>query len=56
MRTIECNVCGETLTAADDEELARQLTDHLKDEHDEEPDEDEVHQTVDREAYDAMDS
>ena len=56
MRTIECNVCGETVTADDDEALARNLVDHLKDEHDETPDLDEVHQTVDREAYDAMDS
>jgi predicted small metal-binding protein len=56
VRTIECNVCGETVTADDDEALARNLVDHLKDEHDETPDVDEVHQTVDREAYDAMDS
>ena len=56
MRTIECNVCGETLSAADDEELAGRLKDHLTDEHDESPSDDEVHQTVDREAYDAMDS
>jgi predicted small metal-binding protein len=56
VRTIECNVCGETVTAADDDELARHLVEHLKEEHDEEPDADEVHQTVDREAYDAMDS
>ena len=57
MRTIECNICGETLSAADDEELTRQLVDHLKEEHeDDETSEDEVHQLVDREAYDAMDS
>ena len=56
MRTIECNVCGETVTADDDEALARNLVEHLKYEHDETPDVDEVHQTVDREAYDAMDS
>jgi len=53
---VECNICGETLSAADDEELARTLKNHLGDEHDETPDDDEVHQTVDREAYDAMDS
>jgi len=56
MRVIECNICGETVTAADDEELARRLADHLESEHDEEVTEDEAHQTVDREAYDAMDS
>ena len=32
------------------------LTDHLAEEHDETPDEDEVQQTIDREAYDAVDS
>jgi len=53
---VECNICGETLTAADDDELARALGNHLSDEHDESPGDDEVHQTVDREAYDAMDS
>jgi len=56
VRTIECNVCGETLSAADDDELTKRLKDHLTDEHDESPSDDEVHQTVDREAYDAMDS
>ena len=56
MRVIECNICGETLSAADDEELVGRLKDHLSEEHDEEPSDDEVHQTVDREAYDAMDS
>jgi predicted small metal-binding protein len=56
MRVIECNVCGETISAADDEELAGRLKDHLTEEHDESPSDDEVHQTVDRDAYDAMDS
>lgn len=56
MRVIECNICGETLSAADDEELTRQLKEHLADEHEESPSDDDIHQTVDREAYDAMDS
>jgi predicted small metal-binding protein len=56
VRVIECNICGEPVSAADDDELARALVEHLTEEHDEEPDADEVHQTVDRDAYDAMDS
>jgi predicted small metal-binding protein len=49
-------VCGETVTAANDEELAGRLRDHLTEEHDQTPDDDEVMTTIDREAYDAMDS
>jgi len=56
VRVVECDVCGETVTAADDEELAARLKDHLFDEHDQTADEDAVRQTVDIEAYDAMDS
>ena len=56
MRVIECDICGETISAATDDELVGRLKDHLSDEHDESPSDDEVHQTVDREAYDATDS
>jgi transcription initiation factor IIE alpha subunit len=56
MRTIECDICGEPLTAADDEALAERLKDHLTEEHDQTPDLDDVQQTIDREAYDATDS
>ena len=56
MRVVECDVCGETISAANDEELARRLADHLSEEHDQTPDDDEVMTTIDREAYDAMDS
>jgi hypothetical protein len=56
MRVIECNECGETISAADDDELKRHLGEHLKAEHDLEPDEDEVTDLVHEEAYDAMDS
>jgi predicted small metal-binding protein len=56
MRTIECNICGEPITATDDEELVGRLKDHLSEEHDESPDLDEIQQTIDREAYDAGDS
>jgi predicted small metal-binding protein len=56
MRTIECDVCGEPVSAADDEELLERLNTHLAEDHDMTPDDDEVQQTIDREAYDATDS
>ena len=56
MRTIECDVCGEPISAADDEELLTRLRTHLADEHDSTPDDDEIQQAIDREAYDATDS
>ena len=56
MRVIECDTCGETISAADDDELAGRLKDHMENEHDEEISEDDAHQTVDKDAYDATDS
>jgi predicted small metal-binding protein len=56
MRTIECDICGEPLTADNDEALAERLKDHIVEEHDQTPELDEVQQTIDREAYDAVDS
>jgi predicted small metal-binding protein len=56
MRVIECNECGETVSAANDEELARNLAQHLRQEHDLEPDEEEITDLVHEEAYDASDS
>ena len=56
MRVIECNECGDTISAANDEELAAHLAEHLRSEHDEEPDEDEVKDLVHEQAYDATDS
>jgi hypothetical protein len=56
MRTIECNVCGEPLTAANDEELTRNLAAHLRSEHGTEAGEAEVADTVAAEAYEATDS
>jgi predicted small metal-binding protein len=56
MRVVECDVCGEPISAADDEELVGQLQAHLTKEHDATPDDDEVRQTIDKEAYDATDS
>ena len=56
MRVIECNECGETVSAANDRELVQHLAAHLASEHGAEPDEDEVADLVHEQAYDAMDS
>jgi predicted small metal-binding protein len=56
MRTIECDVCGETVTAAEDPELARRLGAHMRSEHEQELDPEELQELVEGEAYDAMDS
>jgi predicted small metal-binding protein len=56
MRVIECNECGETISSANDEELVRHLSEHLKTEHEQEPEEDEVAELVHEQAYDATDS
>ena len=56
MRVIECNECGETISAADDEELVRRLGQHLEREHDVESDPEELAELIHEEAYDAMDS
>jgi predicted small metal-binding protein len=56
MRVIECNECGETVSAANDEELERRLADHLRSEHGAEPEEGEVTDLVHEQAYDATDS
>jgi predicted small metal-binding protein len=56
MRVIECNECGETVTAANDAELVRRLGNHMRSEHQIEPDEEELEELVADEAYDAMDS
>ena len=56
MQVIECNECGETLQAAENEELVRILAKHLRSEHSIESDEDELTELVEAEAYEAMDS
>ena len=56
MRVIECDECGETLVAANDEELKRVLAAHLASEHDMHPDDEELTELVEAEAYDATDS
>jgi predicted small metal-binding protein len=56
MRVIECNECGETISAANDEELVRHLAAHLESEHGEAAAEGEVADLVHEQAYDATDS
>ena len=56
MRVIECNECGEAISAENDKELAGRLRAHLRDEHDVESDADELEELIDGEAYDALDS
>ena len=53
---IECDECGETLSAANDEELVRRLGEHLSQEHGRQLDEDGLAELMAEEAYDAMDS
>jgi predicted small metal-binding protein len=56
MRVIECNECGDAVTAADDDELARRVDAHMRQEHEIKLGEDELEELVAEEAYDAMDS
>ncbi|MEA2425142.1 MAG: hypothetical protein QOH13_1552 [Thermoleophilaceae bacterium] len=57
MRVIECNECGETLSAANDEELRDELIRHTKEEHpDVEIDSDRAAELVGENAYTATDS
>jgi len=56
MRVIECNQCGETITAANDDELTRNVRQHLSSQHDTELDDDELAELIEDEAYEAMDS
>ncbi len=57
-RVIECNICGEPLAAATDDELVRQMQTHHQAEHGDESrlDENEARETIAREAYDAADA
>jgi predicted small metal-binding protein len=56
MRVIECDECGETLQAANDEELMRVLGGHLHDEHEMEVADEDLLELIEAEAYEAMDS
>jgi predicted small metal-binding protein len=56
-RVIECNICGEPLSAATDEELLRQVLGHVESEHpDSGMDEEQAREMIDLEAYDAADA
>jgi hypothetical protein len=56
-RVIECNVCGEPLAAATDDELSRLMREHYASEHPGSSlDEEQARETIAREAYDAADS
>lgn len=57
MRVVECNVCGETVAAATDEELVERLRIHAEAEHSSTAfDESEAREMIAREAYTASDS
>ena len=57
MRVIDCNECGATIKAANDEELAGELDAHMKSEHsDVEWDDEQAQELVESSAYDATDS
>ncbi len=57
MRVIECNFCGEALTAATDDELLARLIAHVEDQHLEAGyDEEQARRMIQAEAYDASDS
>jgi predicted small metal-binding protein len=57
MRVIDCNECGDTVKAANDEELARELDRHMKSEHpDVEWDDEQATELISAQAYSATDS
>jgi len=57
MRVIECDVCGQALSAADDEELARTVSRHMSERHSGEGyDDARVRALVAEHAYEATDS
>lgn len=57
MRVLECNICGEPLAAATDEELLARLRAHIQSAHGPSAyDEDQARQMIAAEAYDATDS
>ena len=57
MRVIECNFCGETLSAANDAELRACVLRHMESEHgDEEFGGEQADELVEEQAYSASDS
>jgi hypothetical protein len=56
-RVIECNICGEPLSAATDDELVTQVQRHYASEHpDSGLDEEQAQEMISSEAYDAGDA
>ena len=56
-RTIECNHCGEPLSAANNDELMAQIQEHYAQEHKEDAiEESQARELIAREAYDAGDA
>jgi predicted small metal-binding protein len=56
-RTIECNHCGEPLSAANNDELVAQIQEHYAQEHKEDAiEESQARELIAREAYDAGDA
>jgi predicted small metal-binding protein len=57
MRVVECNICGDALAGATDDELLRRVRAHMESEHPSVTlDEDAARQMIANEAYDASDS
>jgi predicted small metal-binding protein len=57
MRVIECNICGEPLSAENDDELVQRLLAHVEAEHESAGyDEEQARDTVEAEAYEASDN
>lgn len=57
MRVVECNICGEALSGATDDELLRRVCAHMDGEHPSVAfEEDAARQMIANEAYDASDS
>lgn len=57
MRVVECNICGEPLSAATDDELLRRVRAHMETEHPSVSlDEGAAREMIANEAYDASDS
>jgi predicted small metal-binding protein len=57
MPVIDCNVCGATVKAANDEELARELSRHMQEDHsDVEWSDEQASELVANHAYHATDS
>lgn len=55
MRVLDCD-CGQTLQAANDDDLLKVARQHVDQAHEGRPDDSELRQKIEREAYEATDS